>query len=43
MNWNVNGLKKKENNNLKAWKHFDRLLGICQNPSQTLTNIAKEW
>jgi hypothetical protein len=40
MNWNNDGKRNKDCNNLKAIHHFDRLLGLCRNPSQTLTNMA---
>jgi hypothetical protein len=37
MNWNNNGERKKDCNNLAAVRHFDRLLALLHNPSQTLT------
>ncbi|MEW6295932.1 MAG: hypothetical protein AB1467_06650 [Candidatus Diapherotrites archaeon] len=43
MNWNANGKRRKECNNLKAVRHFNKILGLCRNPSRTLTNIAMEW
>jgi len=43
MNWNTKGSRKKECNSHKAWKAIQRTLALCQNPSQTLTNMAKGW
>lgn len=42
MNWNADGNKTKTCNSLKAIRHFDKLLGLCRNPSQTLTGMALE-
>lgn len=40
MNWNNNGNRNKDCNNLKAVRDFDKVLGLCRNPSQTLTGMA---
>lgn len=43
MNWNTEGIRQKECNNLSAVRHFDKLLALCRNPSRTLTNMAMGW